>query len=127
MCVKVAQATYDLFENLYEQCTAFYFSLYHFQFPCEPSPCGLNAECSESNGAGACRCIDTYLGNPYEGCRPECVINTDCPPQLACTQNKCKDPCPGVWIKCNMSGCKPFTNVLLFTWSHWKSIFILHR
>lgn len=67
-----------------------------FNSPCEPSPCGLNAECSESNGAGACRCIDTYLGNPYEGCRPECVINTDCPPQLACTQNKCKDPCPGV-------------------------------
>lgn len=36
------------------------------------------------------------MGNPYEGCRPECVINSDCAPMLACIQNKCKNPCPGV-------------------------------
>lgn len=71
-------------------------TIIEYSSPCEPSPCGLNAECTERNGAGACKCIDTYVGNPYEGCRPECVINTDCPPMLACIQNKCKDPCPGI-------------------------------
>jgi hypothetical protein len=36
-----------------------------------------------------------YIGNPYDGCRPECVLNSDCPANLACIRNKCKDPCPG--------------------------------
>lgn len=63
--------------------------------PCDPSPCGPNALCKEQNNAGACLCLPNYIGNPYEGCRPECVINSDCPPNLACIQSKCKDPCPG--------------------------------
>lgn len=37
-----------------------------------------------------------YFGNPYEGCRPECVLNSDCPENKACINNKCEDPCPGV-------------------------------
>lgn len=32
----------------------------------------------------------------YEGCRPECVLSSDCPSDKACIRNKCKDPCPGV-------------------------------
>lgn len=67
-----------------------------YSSPCEPSPCGLNAECVERNGAGSCKCLEDFIGNPYEGCRPECVVNTDCSPTLACIQNKCKDPCPGI-------------------------------
>jgi hypothetical protein len=63
--------------------------------PCHPSPCGANANCREQNGAGACTCIQDYVGNPYEGCRPECVLNSDCPSNLACLNSKCKDPCPG--------------------------------
>lgn len=63
--------------------------------PCIPNPCGANAECLERNGVGACQCLDEFFGNPYEGCRPECIINSDCPAHLACVQNKCKDPCPG--------------------------------
>jgi hypothetical protein len=63
--------------------------------PCSPSPCGSNAVCREQNGAGACTCISDYIGNPYEGCRPECVLNSDCASSLACIRNKCKDPCPG--------------------------------
>jgi hypothetical protein len=35
------------------------------------------------------------MGNPYEGCRPECVLNSDCPSNQACISNKCQDPCPG--------------------------------
>lgn len=64
--------------------------------PCEPSPCGSNAECLERNGVGSCRCIEDYQGNPYEGCRPECVLSSDCPADKACIRNRCKDPCPGV-------------------------------
>lgn len=64
--------------------------------PCEPSPCGPNAECIQRDEAGACICIEDYHGNPYEGCRPECVLSSDCPTDKACIRNKCKDPCPGI-------------------------------
>lgn len=67
-----------------------------YSSPCDPSPCGIHAKCEENNGVGSCTCIESYFGNPFEGCRPECVINSDCAPMLACIQNKCKDPCPGV-------------------------------
>ena len=63
--------------------------------PCVPSPCGPNAVCREQNGAGSCTCLADYVGNPYEGCRPECVLNTDCAPNRACIRNRCQDPCPG--------------------------------
>lgn len=66
------------------------------QNPCSPSPCGPNAVCQERNNAGSCTCISGYFGNPYEGCRPECLINSDCPQNRACINNKCQDPCPGL-------------------------------
>ena len=62
--------------------------------PCVPSPCGPNAKCVEKNGAGACVCLPEYFGDPYTGCRPECVINSDCPSvEKACIRNKCVNPC----------------------------------
>lgn len=64
--------------------------------PCEPSPCGPNAECKQRNGAGSCVCLPDYQGNPYEGCRPECVLSSDCPTNKACVRSKCVDPCPGI-------------------------------
>lgn len=63
--------------------------------PCSPSPCGPNAICREHHNIGACICNDGYFGNPYEGCRPECISNSDCPGDRACIGNKCQDPCPG--------------------------------
>ena len=63
--------------------------------PCTPSPCGPNAICKEQNGAGSCSCVTDYIGNPYEGCRPECLRSSDCPSNQACVNSKCKDPCPG--------------------------------
>lgn len=63
--------------------------------PCSPSPCGINALCTEQNGAGSCQCMSDYIGNPYEGCRPECVVNTDCAANLACIRSKCQNPCVG--------------------------------
>lgn len=59
--------------------------------PCVPSPCGPNAECFN----GVCNCVPEFRGDPYVGCRPECVLNDDCPRDRACIRNKCMDPCPG--------------------------------
>jgi hypothetical protein len=59
--------------------------------PCNPSPCGPNARCDN----GACTCLPEYQGDPYRGCRPECVLNSDCSRDKACIRNKCNDPCPG--------------------------------
>lgn len=59
--------------------------------PCYPSPCGSNAQCRE----GICTCFQEYQGDPYQGCRPECVLNSECSPTKACIRNKCIDPCPG--------------------------------
>jgi hypothetical protein len=64
--------------------------------PCNPSPCGVNAICKEKYGAGSCSCIPEYFGDPYTECRPECVLNADCPKAKACKNNKCVDPCPGM-------------------------------
>ena len=64
--------------------------------PCNPSPCGINAECQERNNAASCKCIADYIGNPYIECKPECVVNAECPRDKACVNQKCKDPCPGV-------------------------------
>lgn len=59
--------------------------------PCYPSPCGPNSQCRD----GICTCLPEYQGDPYAGCRPECVLNTECPRNRACIRNKCDDPCPG--------------------------------
>jgi hypothetical protein len=59
--------------------------------PCNPSPCGPNAQCRN----GQCSCLPEFQGDPYQGCRPECVQSTDCPRDKACMQRKCRDPCPG--------------------------------
>ena len=64
--------------------------------PCNPSPCGTNAQCSEQRGAASCRCILDYIGNPYVECKPECTVNSECPRDKACVNNHCTDPCPGV-------------------------------
>ncbi|CAG2068821.1 unnamed protein product [Timema podura] len=59
--------------------------------PCNPSPCGSNTQCRD----GVCTCLAEYHGDPYSGCRPECVMSSDCPRNKACMRNKCGDPCPG--------------------------------
>lgn len=59
--------------------------------PCHPTPCGANALCQN----GQCSCLAEYQGDPYSGCRPECVLNADCPRNRACVRHKCVDPCPG--------------------------------
>lgn len=59
--------------------------------PCD-NVCGANANCDNA----ICTCIDNYFGDPYVGCRPECLMNSECSPSMACINNRCVDPCPGV-------------------------------
>ena len=64
--------------------------------PCDPNPCGTNANCREQNGAINCVCPANYVGDPFSSCRPECVLNTDCPRDKGCVNNRCVDPCQGI-------------------------------
>lgn len=41
-----------------------------------------------------CSCLSGYIGTPPT-CRPECSIDSDCSPNRACSNQKCRDPCPG--------------------------------
>lgn len=63
--------------------------------PCQPSPCGPNAECRVIGDSPSCSCLKNYIGSP-PNCRPECASNIECPSSLACINHKCRDPCPGV-------------------------------
>lgn len=63
--------------------------------PCQPSPCGPFAECRPIGDSPSCSCLAEYTGTP-PNCKPECVSNSECPNHLACINQKCKDPCPGL-------------------------------
>lgn len=77
--------------------------------PCNPSPCGLNSQCN----AGTCTCLPEYHGDPYRECRPECVLNNDCPRNKACVSRKCVDPCPGT---CGINAeCSVYNHVPMCT------------
>lgn len=74
----------------------FYTAIAHeYVNPCQPSPCGPNSQCRESNGVPICSCLPEYVGSP-PACRPECVVSSECPSDKACVNQKCKDPCPNV-------------------------------
>lgn len=62
--------------------------------PCNPPPCGSNAQCQAVGGVAQCACLAGMIGSVPD-CRPECVISSDCPWKQACVNRKCVDPCPG--------------------------------
>lgn len=62
--------------------------------PCQPSPCGPNAECRPVGDSPSCTCIDGMIGSP-PNCRPECISNSECDSNRACIRQKCQDPCIG--------------------------------
>ena len=62
--------------------------------PCLPDPCGPFSQCRNQGGIAACSCLPGYIGVP-PNCRPECVLHSECPSNLACIGEKCRDPCPG--------------------------------
>ena len=63
---------------------------------CYTGVCGSNAQCREHNGIAVCSCLPDFFGNPYTGCRPECVSHAECARNKACENNKCIDPCEGI-------------------------------
>lgn len=67
--------------------------------PCLNNPCGANSVCRVVNNQGACSCLPNYLGRP-PNCRPECVIDSECPSNKACQNERCVEPCIG---KCGVN------------------------
>jgi len=64
--------------------------------PCDPNPCGPNSNPPRVIGDRCqCTCQSDMVGSP-PNCRPECVVNSDCSSDKACTNRKCQDPCPGL-------------------------------
>lgn len=77
--------------------------------PCQPSPCGPNAECRVIGDQAACSCLPNYIGR-VPNCRPECTIDAECPSNAACINERCKDPCEracGVNAMCLTVNHKP--------------------
>lgn len=62
--------------------------------PCQPSPCGPNAQCQVRGDSPSCSCLPNFIGAP-PNCRPECVSNSECVSNRACMNQKCRDPCQG--------------------------------
>lgn len=62
--------------------------------PCVPSPCGPSSQCRVVGSHAACSCLPNYVGRA-PNCRPECTINEECPSNLACQAERCRDPCAG--------------------------------
>ena len=78
--------------------------------PCAPSPCGVNTQCRERLDQAVCECLPDHRGDPYVGCYPECLANTDCPNSRACIRRKCQDPCVGtcgIGAVCSVSNHVP--------------------
>lgn len=78
--------------------------------PCEPTPCGSNSICEIKKGHPVCSCAPNYIGSPPY-CRPECIMNQECPHNKACIQEKCQNPCTkscGLNAKCDVVNHTPF-------------------
>lgn len=77
--------------------------------PCNPSPCGPNSQCREINGQAVCSCVPGFIGSP-PACRPECVVSSECSQNEACSNQKCRNPCPGtcgVGARCEVVNHNP--------------------
>ena len=69
--------------------------------------CGYNAQCEirEEGSSVSCKCMNGFLGDPQTGCRPECILSSECKTNEACIDKRCQDPCSstcGVNAKCSV-------------------------
>jgi len=62
--------------------------------PCNSDPCGPHSQCWQVNNFAACSCLAGYRGSP-PNCQPECRTPSECASNLACINQKCRNPCPG--------------------------------
>lgn len=82
--------------------------------PCIPSPCGQYSLCNVQQSRAVCSCLPNYLGRPPQ-CRPECVVNSDCSMNLACVNERCKNPCIGSCgpnAECRVASHAPYCQCL---------------
>ena len=82
--------------------------------PCQPTPCGPNSQCRVAGETAVCSCLVNYIGRA-PNCRPECTTNSECPRNLACINEKCRDPCPGTcgsYATCTVSNHQPICRCL---------------
>lgn len=61
--------------------------------PCNKIRCGINAICQDVGDKALCSCPPDFLGDPTVECKPQCTMNSDCPSNEACINQKCIDPC----------------------------------
>ncbi|OXA50315.1 uncharacterized protein LOC110854096 [Folsomia candida] len=63
---------------------------------CFPSnPCGPNSVCKTTPGNAPiqkCSCRVGFMGRP-PNCRPECILDMDCPAEMECSGQRCSNPC----------------------------------
>ncbi|KAG8306562.1 hypothetical protein J6590_044542 [Homalodisca vitripennis] len=56
--------------------------------------CGPNTVCLTVNEVSMCACKPGYIGHPFNECYPkECMVNSDCPEQKECRDQRCEDAC----------------------------------
>lgn len=92
----ICQCPSGLYGNPYEHCSTPLVDTPGLSQTCAKRQCGANSECKRQGNALICVCRQGYFGNPYIGCRPECVLNSDCPADRACVNSKCSHVCNGV-------------------------------
>ena len=57
-------------------------------------PCGQNAICEPADHVAQCTCKPGTQGDPRTLCSAVgCTDNSECPPEAACVNSQCKDPC----------------------------------
>jgi hypothetical protein len=63
---------------------------------CKPNPCDPYSSCSVySEHVAMCDPCSGPQAPWLPHCRPECLCNSDCPFNMACLGQKCRDPCQG--------------------------------
>lgn len=81
--------------------------------PCQPSPCGTNADCSVRGDRPVCSCRAGYRGDPYTNCESNpcdqspCGINAEC--QSTGSRAICKCPTGfngDPFVRCNDNPCE---------------------
>lgn len=57
-----------------------------------PSVCGPFSQCKDFGDIPICSCLPGYLGHP-PNCKPECLLDDECPSIKSCLDQKCVDVC----------------------------------
>lgn len=62
--------------------------------PCDELNCGFNAVCAVIKHKPICECEPDSQGDPYKKCtKLQCVKDSDCSPEEACSNNLCINSC----------------------------------